>query len=256
MEKLKFERVDIEESNENNNLIRSGGFDPFDSAGCLQWSEGVCVDKIFRLFQAQMDDNISPEGKRFVSFECFIPPITIGRFFIISKTCAVIKRVMTENLERNWCLVMRYGGKDEWKWAWRMSLNDVWASQRSKILSAMSCSQDHGRLKQLLSRVFHPTIQQASRDSFVMIEKMADNPLARPMVLNFIKTNWERLGRQYEPVFIFSKFVGECINQLLIVSFSINSFKRSGDNLKLLTSASKYLSTSEELNEVCVCLLD
>jgi hypothetical protein len=73
MEKLKFERVDIEESNENNNLIRSGGFDPFDSAGCLQWSEGVCVDKIFRLFQAQMDDNISPEGKRFVSFECFIP---------------------------------------------------------------------------------------------------------------------------------------------------------------------------------------
>jgi hypothetical protein len=46
------------------------------------------------------------------------------------------------------------------------------------------------------------------------------------------------------------------MRQLLILSFSINSFKRSGDNLKLLTSASKYLSTSEELNEVCVCLLD
>lgn len=84
MEKLKFERMDIiEESNENNNLIRSGGFDPFDGAGCLQRSEGVCVDQIFRLFQAQMDDdNISPEGKRFVSFECF-PPITIRRFFLL-----------------------------------------------------------------------------------------------------------------------------------------------------------------------------
>jgi hypothetical protein len=41
---------------------------------------------------------------------------------------------------------------------------------------------------------------------------MADNPLARPMVLNFIKTNWERLGRQYEPVFIFLESVGECVN--------------------------------------------
>jgi hypothetical protein len=63
----------------------------------------------------------------------------------------------------------------------------------------MSCTQDHGRLKQLLSRVFHPTIEQNSRDSFTMIEKMADNPLARSMVLNFIMNNWERLGKQYEP---------------------------------------------------------
>lgn len=104
---------------------------------------------------------------------------------------------MTENLERNWCVVMRHGGKDEWKWAWRLTSNDMWASQRAKILSAMTCSQDRGRLKQLLSRVFHPTIEQTPRDTFTMIEKMADNSIARPMVLNFIKINWNRLGLQY-----------------------------------------------------------
>lgn len=103
---------------------------------------------------------------------------------------------MMEHLERNWCVVMRNGGNDEWKWAWRMSMNDMMASQRAKILSAMTCSQDRNRLKQLLSRVFHPTIEQSPRDTFTMIEKMADNSIGRPMVLNFIKTNWDRLGRQ------------------------------------------------------------
>lgn len=66
-EKLKFERMDDDESNEYNNLVRSGGFDPFDVAGCRQWSDGVCVDQILRLFHAQMDGTITPEGERFIT---------------------------------------------------------------------------------------------------------------------------------------------------------------------------------------------
>ena len=105
-------------------------------------------------------------------------------------------RAMTEHLERNWCAVIRYGGKEEWNWAWRASLCDMWSSQRTKILSAMSCSQDRDRLKQLLSRVFSPTIEQDSHDTFATIEKMTENHVARSMVLNFLATNWEILGRQ------------------------------------------------------------
>jgi hypothetical protein len=94
------------------------------------------------------------------------------------------------------CAVICYGGKEEWNWAWRASLCDMWSSQRTKILSAMSCSQDRDRLKQLLSRVFSPTIEQDSHDTFATIEKMTENHVARSMVLNFLATNWEILGRQ------------------------------------------------------------
>lgn len=101
-----------------------------------------------------------------------------------------------DKLERYWCPVIRLGGQSEWKWAWKASLNDQLASKRNKILSAMSCSQDRSRLKQLLSRVFHPTIVQDPEDTFTLLEKMSENPVSRSMVLSFIKTNWEFLGRQ------------------------------------------------------------
>lgn len=105
---------------------------------------------------------------------------------------------MSENLERNWCVVIRHAGKKEWEWAWSASLSDLLSSQRTKILSAMTCTPDRNQLKQLLARVFSPTIDQNPLETFKTIEKMAENPVARPMVLNFIRTNWESLERQYE----------------------------------------------------------
>ena len=69
-------------------------------------------------------------------------------------------------------------------------------TEHLEILSAMSCSQDRDRLKQLLSRVFSPTIEQDSHNTFATIEKMTENHVARSMVLNFLATNWEILGRQ------------------------------------------------------------
>lgn len=103
---------------------------------------------------------------------------------------------MTKDFERYWCVAIRSGGKNEWKRAWQASSDVSWASQRTKILSAMTCSQDRMQLKQLLSRVFYSTTDQDPKDTFIMLEKMAANPTGRSMVLNFIKINWEFLGRQ------------------------------------------------------------
>lgn len=103
--------------------------------------------------------------------------------------------MLIEDLERYWCVAIRSGGKKEWERVWRASLSDNWALQRTKILSAMSCSQDRGRLKQLLSRVFNSPIEQQARDSFTLIEKIAENPFGRPMALSFMKTNWKKLEK-------------------------------------------------------------
>lgn len=103
---------------------------------------------------------------------------------------------MRKDFEGYWCVAIRSGGKTEWKKAWQASSDVKWASQRTKILSAMSCSQDRIQLKQLLSRVFYRKIDQDPKDTFIMLEKMAANPTGRSMVLNFMKINWEFLERQ------------------------------------------------------------
>lgn len=193
--RFKYEKMDKGESDEYHNLIRLDAFDPLDGIDCHNWSDGVCVDQVLRLFRAQMTGTITPGEKR----------------------------AMFENLERNWCVVIRHAGKEEWEWAWRATLRDLSSTQRIKILSAMTCTPHRGQLKQLLARVFSPTIDQNPHETFKTIEKMAENPVARSMVLNFIKNNWESLERH---------------------------FKRSGETLKLLASAAKHLSNAEDLDEM------
>ena len=100
-----------------------------------------------------------------------------------------------DDLERYWCVAIRHGGKLAWTRAWKASVGDQWLSQRTKILSAMTCSQDKNRLKNLISRIFDSEIEQDPKENFVMIEKLAVNPIGRSMALNFLKTNWNILDR-------------------------------------------------------------
>ncbi len=61
-------RLTFNEGNETtlNNLARSGGSDTLEDIGCLNWSDGLCLDKVFRLFHAQMDDTITVEDNRYM----------------------------------------------------------------------------------------------------------------------------------------------------------------------------------------------
>lgn len=92
-------------------------------------------------------------------------------------------------------MAIRSGGKTEWMAAWKASISDRWVTHRTQILSAMTCSRDRSRLKQLISRIFDSAIDQDQKDTFTIIEKIAENPLGRPMALNFIKTNWNFFDR-------------------------------------------------------------
>ena len=104
---------------------------------------------------------------------------------------------MSEEFELVWCTALRHSTEpNEWKFAWKKSIQPQFALHRTKILSAMSCTTDQSRLKQLLGRVFHHEIEQDPHDTFAIIEKMADNPSARAMALQFIMANWKPLNKQ------------------------------------------------------------
>ena len=103
---------------------------------------------------------------------------------------------MIEDLERHWCVAIRHGGRAEWEKAWEASLSNRWLSQRTKILSSMSCSEDRDRLKQLLSRVFDSALDQDPKDTFITIEKVAENLAGRSIGLDFVLINWNVLEKQ------------------------------------------------------------
>ena len=104
---------------------------------------------------------------------------------------------MSEELELVWCTALRHStGPEEWKFAWKKSIQSQYSLQRTKMLSAMTCTTDQSRLKQLLGRVFHPQIEQDRQDTFIMFEKMAENPSARSLALQFIISNWQPLHKQ------------------------------------------------------------
>ena len=172
------------------NSVRSDGSYTLDNATCVHRNSDLCVDNELRLFHAQTDGTIPVDEEKYLVFQFLQKQC--------GENCLYSLSAMMGKLDRNWCAVIRHGGQAEWKWAWQASQSDEWAHKRNQILSAMSCSQDRSRLKQLLSRVFHPTLDQDPQDTTAMIEKMTENPTARSMAMKFIKTNWDFLGRQYE----------------------------------------------------------
>lgn len=84
----------------------------------------------------------------------------------------------------------------EWDFAWRSSKTKA-TSKRAKILSAMGCSPDGKHLKQLLSRIFHPSIRQEPAESETLFKGMCRGSLkARKLVVDFIRANRKPLEKQ------------------------------------------------------------
>lgn len=106
-------------------------------------------------------------------------------------------RMMSQYFEEIWCAALRNGSSSEWEFAWQNSFpSSASATERRKILKAMSCTVNPGQTKQLLARIFHPNIIQKPKDTSLILSSLAKNPSARPFVLNFILMNWEFLNKQ------------------------------------------------------------
>lgn len=104
------------------------------------------------------------------------------------------KKAVAEEMEVVWCTAIRHGGESEWNYAWKKSLNPDWSLQKPRILSALSCSKDSRRLKRLLSRVFHHSIEQSAGESLTMLQGMTENPEGRSLALRFVTSNFKQLN--------------------------------------------------------------
>lgn len=103
---------------------------------------------------------------------------------------------MREHFEEVWCAAVRHGGRTEWNFAWESSRRSSSTIEKRKMLKAMTCTIESGQIKQLLSRVFNPNIDQKPSETFFILSNLADNRKARTQLLNFILHNWDFLNSQ------------------------------------------------------------
>ncbi len=104
-----------------------------------------------------------------------------------------------EHFEEVWCAAVRHGGQSEWDFAWEKT-NENFNSftGKRKMLKALSCTKDPAKQKQLLSRVFHPDIQQSPKETLLILSSIAESYYSgRILVLNFVLRNWNFLKKQY-----------------------------------------------------------
>ena len=95
-----------------------------------------------------------------------------------------------------WCTAIRFGGPEEWDFAWRKSLALSPWPDRTSVLTSLACSRNADHIKKLLSRVYHPDVKQSSGESRALIEALSANPEARSMLTEFLLANWPRISQQ------------------------------------------------------------
>lgn len=95
--------------------------------------------------------------------------------------------------------MLRHGGQNEWKYAWDISEDSsISRAEMKKLLKAMSCTTNEQHIQQLLSRLFYPDVKQLPSETMAVIQRLANNPSARKLALNFVLDNWTFLKTQYE----------------------------------------------------------
>jgi len=115
-------------------------------------------------------------------------------------------RVAPEQLETVWCTAIRNGDQLQWKHAWK-TINQPATSDKMKMLRAMGCSTEPRHLKQLLSRIFHPEVNQFPAETWTIVKAVAANPAGRSMAFNFVLKHWEFFSQQLVAPFVYWRFL-------------------------------------------------
>ena len=84
----------------------------------------------------------------------------------------------------------------EWDFAWKKSINSIQPLERRKMLKAMTCTIDAAHVKQLLSRVFNPNVDQTPQETSIIVSRFSESFSIRPLVMSFLIKNWKFLSRQ------------------------------------------------------------
>jgi aminopeptidase N len=94
-----------------------------------------------------------------------------------------------------YCTAIKYGGQEEWDFAWDRFLNTTMSSEKELLMYTLGCAREPW----LISRYLERTLTNEGikkQDIFRVFSSVSSNVWGQPIAFNFIKDNWKRLKNQ------------------------------------------------------------
>ncbi|KAM9352585.1 aminopeptidase N-like [Symphorus nematophorus] len=95
-----------------------------------------------------------------------------------------------------YCSAMAAGDEREWEFVWSQFKNASLASEASKLMYALACTDNTQLLERYLSYTLIPTMIR-KQDATSVITAVASNRVGQSLAWDFVRENWEYMFTQY-----------------------------------------------------------
>ncbi|XP_041650601.1 aminopeptidase N-like isoform X2 [Cheilinus undulatus] len=95
-----------------------------------------------------------------------------------------------------YCSAMAAGDEEEWEFAWSQFKKATLASEASKLMSALACTNNTKLLERYLSYTLNPTMIR-KQDASSVITSVANNRMGQSLAWDFVRDQWEYMFTQY-----------------------------------------------------------
>ncbi len=102
-------------------------------------------------------------------------------------------RIRPDTRHHTYCTAIKYGGKREWDFAWRMASTVTSSQHRAVLLATLACSREPWLLSRYLWFTLDPESGIRKQDGKELIVSVSRNPVGRFIAFDFIRENFDAL---------------------------------------------------------------
>ncbi|KAK7788600.1 hypothetical protein R5R35_008941 [Gryllus longicercus] len=96
-----------------------------------------------------------------------------------------------------YCTAIKYGGNDEWDFAWKKYLSANLGSEKETLLDALGCSSQPWLLNRYLNWMLSNDSGIRKQDGPRVFNSVSQNVMGHSLAFNFLRNNWEDILDYY-----------------------------------------------------------
>ena len=103
----------------------------------------------------------------------------------------IVCRIDVNLKYETYCNAIAGGSEEEWDFAWARYLNSQVASEKSTILSSLSCTKDVWLLNRYLNMSLTAHSGVRKQDGYKVLGGVGRNTIGRSLTWDFVRDNWD-----------------------------------------------------------------
>ncbi|KAG1678936.1 Aminopeptidase N [Nymphon striatum] len=152
----------------------------------------------------------------------------------VDRAKAMFKQWMTDNKNPTspnlrgvvYCSAMANGGDAEFDFAWKQYHLTQVASERDKLMSAMTCSQQPWIISTLMQRAMNSSSGIRKQDAAFVFRFMSGQVVGSLLSFNFVRNNWPLIYEVYGDSFFSLSGIIRSISSRLNTRFQLEELKK------------------------------